>query len=64
MKRLASGTEVVVRLDSGEDWRTRTRSEPWQLGSGDWVVLLVGRSGGYLLTRVRPAEGLAGAEKP
>jgi hypothetical protein len=55
MSTLPRGTEVVVRLDNGTKWRTRTRSEPWQLPSGHWVVLLGGRTGGYDLDRVTVA---------
>ena len=49
---MKSGTEVNVLLDDGNIWRTRTRSEPWQLGHGQWVVALEGRAGGYDLDRV------------
>lgn len=28
---------------------TRTRSDPWQLGHGEWVVLIEGRTGGICL---------------
>jgi hypothetical protein len=50
---LAPGTPVVVRLDDGKDWETTTRSSPWQLGHGEWVVLLTGKVGGYQLSRIR-----------
>ena len=55
MRDLAVGTAVDVRMDDGEVRRTRTRSAPWQLGSGHWVVLLEGISGGYSMKRVRPS---------
>lgn len=48
------GTPVTVKRDSGEILVTTTRSEPWQLGSGHWVVSVVGISGGYDLDRVMP----------
>ena len=51
-----AGTAVKVKLDDGSIWETKTRSEPWQLGSGQWVVLLEGRAGGYSLDRVTAAE--------
>lgn len=45
---------------------TFTRSEPWQLGSmpgrpGDWVVLVRGRTGGYLLERCFDATEIMGS---
>ena len=46
-----AGTTVVVTLDNGAPWYTTTRSRPWQLGDGTWVVLLAGRTGGYRLDR-------------
>ncbi len=55
--KISAGTSVDVRLDDGTIWRTKTRSEPWQLGHGDWVVLLEGKSGGYSLSRVMVAQG-------
>ena len=51
-----SGTAVVLTHDDGSELRTRTRSEPWKLGDGTPVVLVEGKSGGYLLTRVRAVE--------
>ena len=50
-----AGTEVIVTEDDGRQTPTKTRSEAWGLSHGDNVVLLEGRSGGYLLDRVRPA---------
>ncbi len=47
-----SGTSVQYIDDGGLIHYTVTRSEPWQLGGGQWVVLLEGRSGGYSLNRV------------
>ncbi len=37
--------------DHGRVHETVIRSEPWQLGSGTWVVMCVGTSGGFLETR-------------
>lgn len=51
--QLQSGTKVKVLLDDGSWWYTTTRSVPWQLGHGQWVVLLEGKAGGYALDRVR-----------
>lgn len=53
------GTRVLVRRDDGAETETTTRSEPWALGDGTPVVLLVGISGGYALDRVRVAGVVA-----
>lgn len=50
---IPSGLDVTVIRDDGSRWLTRTRSEPWQLGDGTWVILLEGKAGGYALDRVR-----------
>jgi hypothetical protein len=50
-------TPVKLRLDSGVVIETRTRSKPWQLGSGHWVVAVVGRTGGFKLQRVARLDG-------
>lgn len=50
------GIGVLVKLDNGRLWHTRTRSEAWELGHGQPVVMLEGRSGGYDLARVTPLE--------
>lgn len=47
------GTGVIVKKDDGSDFRTVTRSEPWQLGDGQWVILVKGIAGGYAVERVR-----------
>lgn len=47
-----SGTRVTLTLDDGTKVDTRTRSEAWCLGDGTPVVLLEGKTGGWLLTRV------------
>ena len=52
----AVGCGVLVKLDDGRLWHTKTRSKAWTLGSGHPVVLLEGRSGGYDLSRVRAME--------
>jgi len=46
------GTWVLVMLDDGKIWNTKTRSEAWELGHGQPVVMLEGKSGGYDLSRV------------
>ena len=50
------GTYVLVKRDDGTLWHTKTRSEAWELGGGQPVVLLEGRSGGYDLNRCTPFE--------
>ena len=50
--KLPEGTPVLLRLDDGSQLSTRTRSVPWQLGHGAWVVLVYGKSGGWALERV------------
>ena len=52
---IKSGTVVNVLLDDGTIWRTRTRSDPWQLASRQWVVALEERAGGYAFDRVTEA---------
>mgnify|MGYP001809842780 CR=1 FL=1 len=43
------GTPVRVHRDNGELLITVTRSMPWQLGHGEWIVSVEGIAGGYLL---------------
>jgi hypothetical protein len=50
------GISVLVTLDGGKLWFTKTRSEAWNLGHGQPVVMLEGKTGGYDLSRVRPHE--------
>lgn len=50
------GIQVLVKLDDGRLWQTKTRSEAWELGHGRAVVLLEGKSGGYDLSRVKPHQ--------
>lgn len=56
-QRMLPGTDVVVTLDNTSLWYTQTRSFPWELSNGTWVVLLVGKTGGYALDRVQPVKG-------
>jgi len=53
-KQHKPGIGVIVRLDDGKLWYTRTRSEAWELGHGQPVVMLEGKSGGYDLARITP----------
>lgn len=50
------GIGVLVTLDDGKLWHTKTRSEAWELGHGQPVVMLEGKAGGYDLQRVAPME--------
>lgn len=47
------GTEVILTNDFGEDIETQTRSIAWDLGHGEPVVSVKGKSGGYALERIR-----------
>jgi hypothetical protein len=51
------GQPVAVVRDDWTVTETATRSEPWQLGSGDWVIMVEGISGGYALERVSTRAG-------
>ena len=50
------GRGVIVRLDDGKLKYTKTRSEAWELGHGQPVVMVEGISGGYDLARVKPFD--------
>jgi len=49
-----SGTDVILTDDFGKEEKTKTRSEAWVLGGHTSVVMVNGRTGGYLLDRIRP----------
>jgi hypothetical protein len=53
-KRWPIGQPVTVTKDDGTRVETLTRSEPWTLANGTWVILLDGISGCYALARVEP----------
>jgi hypothetical protein len=46
------GSAVTVTKDDGSKLETTTRSEAWVLGGHTAVIMVVGISGGYSLTRV------------
>lgn len=48
------GTDVILTDDLGEEHKTKTRSAAWTLGHGEAMVMVEGRTGGYLLYRIRP----------
>jgi hypothetical protein len=54
------GTPVIVTRDNGEKLETVTRSEAWQLGSGQAVISVKGISGCYSLHRVAPNTECSG----
>lgn len=49
------GTEVLLKKDSGEEIRTKTRGDAYMCAAGYPVIFLEGVSGYYLLDRVRRA---------
>jgi len=51
-KKLKRGDVVRVRDDQGIEADYEVKMDPWQLGSGHWVIGLKGISGGYSLDRV------------
>lgn len=51
-----AGTPVTLTTDDGDQIKTITRSEAWELGSGHSVVKVEGRSGGMALSRVQPTD--------
>lgn len=53
------GTEVVLTDDFGMEHRTKTRSVAWTTAARDSLVLVEGKTGGYLLSRIRPAREAA-----
>lgn len=60
--RYPVGTPVDVTQDDGSVVVSKTRSEAWVLGHSSTsrghtaVVMYEGRSGGYLLSRVKPSS--------
>lgn len=56
--RIKSGMRVRYWPIAGkpEYVDTVTRSDPWQLGHGEWVVLVEGRAGGVALSHLMILE--------
>jgi len=50
------GQPVFYTNDFGEDTQTVTVSPAWDIGSGDSLVKLEGKSGGYCLSRIKVME--------
>jgi hypothetical protein len=59
---IKSGAVIDYTDDIGQVHRTRTRSQPWQLGHGAWVVAIDGKAGGYDVDRVKVVAEVLGAE--
>jgi len=63
-KDVPEGTDVIVTKDLGEQFRTKTRSLPWLLGSSSRgpghtaVIMVEGISGGYSLERVKKVSDI------
>lgn len=56
------GMLVDVRRDDGTVLRTTVTCVPYQLGHGQWVVIVAGISGAYDVLRVTPVEERKEAE--
>jgi len=50
------GTAVIYTDDFGKEHHTNTRSVAWELGHGEAVVNLLGRTGGHSLERIKVLE--------
>ena len=46
------GQSIALTEDDGSLTYTQTRSHAWDLGSGEPVVMVTGRTGGYSLKRI------------
>jgi len=55
-RKYPPGTPVELTNDFDEIEHTRTRTPAWLLGSGQPVVSVEGRTGGYALERIKPVE--------
>ncbi|PHR86014.1 MAG: hypothetical protein COA78_38470 [Blastopirellula sp.] len=53
-KQYPVGTKVSYQDDFSGTHQTIIRSEAWELGHGDVVVKIEGRSGGYDIERITP----------
>ncbi len=51
------GSACELTDDFGRKMLTTTRSMPWKLGDGTPVILVDGKVGGYLLTRIKVVLG-------
>jgi hypothetical protein len=55
---MPAGTRVRVAFTDGTKARTRTRSDAWQLHSGQWVVLLHGLTGSHDASGAFPLDAV------
>jgi hypothetical protein len=53
--KFSVGDDVVYTDDFGVEHKAKTRSEAWELGHGDAVVMIEGKSGGYDVNRIKAA---------
>jgi hypothetical protein len=53
-KKYPIGSDVIYIDDFRVGHVTKTRSEAWELGHGDAVVKIEGRTGGYDVERIMP----------
>ena len=56
------GQAVTLTEDNGSKTKTHTRSNAWDLGCGEPVVMVDGKSGGYSLKRIEAREPEYGPE--
>ncbi len=54
------GTEVILKRDSGESMKTKTRSTAYTSDAGYPMIFLDGVTGYYIMDRVTPVNGGAG----
>ena len=47
------GQPIALTEDDGSLTYTQTRSEAWELGSGQAIIKVDGKSGGYNLDRIK-----------
>ncbi len=52
----APGHPCYLRLDSGEEVMTRTRSPAWKIGGGFVLVSVEGKTGGWDINRLKMLE--------
>jgi hypothetical protein len=50
---LKNGMAVKYYEDDGSITLAQTRSEPWMLGHGQWVIKITGKTGGVDCARIK-----------
>jgi hypothetical protein len=53
---LSTGQAVIYTDDIGNKHPAYTRSKPWMLGDGTWVIKITGRPGGVCAKRIERAK--------